>query len=301
MNTRFSLVLVDIDSEQAEAIAAAAERELHSLELLMSRFDPRSPVSALNRCATDAPVEPPAELWKILTLCHGFWERTGGAFDITLLPLQQLWRECLQRGQEPTSADLQDARLRSGFNRLHLDSTTRSVHFQAPGMSIDLGGFGKGYALERIATNLRNRGVERAFLSFGESSITALGSHPFGESWPVGIAHMFRSAETVHSFSLCDASLSTSGAAPFNCMEGPREFGQIVDPRTGRPIQGYRTLSVVSSSALEAEILSTALLVTPEQERASLLSAFSAVEAVEIVYHSNDGDFVPHLQWTYGL
>jgi thiamine biosynthesis lipoprotein ApbE len=78
-------------------------------------------------------------------------------------------------------------------------------------------------------------------------------------------------------------------------------FGQIVDPRNGRPIEGYRSMSVASPSGMEAEVLSTALLVTPEQERAAILSGFSDVSAVEIVYDSSAAGFVPRIEWQYGF
>jgi thiamine biosynthesis lipoprotein len=267
----------------------------------MSRFDPESPVSDLNRHAGEKAVEPPETLWEILTLCRVYWQRTAGAFDITQWPLNHLWRSHLKRGAEPTEEAIAQARQQAGMHRLDLDANSHAVLFQSKGMSIDLGGFGKGYALERLANILRAQGVENALLSFGESSITVLGAHPHGPAWPVGISNMFQPLQTVHAFHLCDASLSSSGTAPYNQMGPARLLGQIINPHTGFPIEGYRTLSVASHSAVEAEVLSTALLVTPEQERAALLSGFSAISALEIVYHSQDGDSVPHFQWKYGI
>lgn len=301
MNTRFSMVLVDVDSKRAEAFAAAVAYDLHALERLMSRFDPEGPVANLNRCAAEDVVEPPKELWEILLLCREYWKRTGGAFDITLWPLNRLWREHIEREEEPTEEAVAQARRQTGVDRVHFDETAHTIRFENEGMSIDLGGFGKGFALEHLARNLRGQGVEQAFLSFGESSITVLGSHPHGPTWPVGIADMFHPSQTVHTFHLKDASLSSSGTAPSNRMHGQRMFGRIIDPRTARPIEGYRTMSVASPSAIEAEILSTALLVTPERDRAALLSGFSATSAFEISYHSHEGDSIPRIQWQYGL
>lgn len=301
MNTRFSMVLVDIDSETAEAMATGVERDLRALERLMSRFDLESPVSDLNRRASENAVHPPDGLWEILSLCRDYWQRTRGAFDITLWPLNQLWREHFDRGEEPTEEAIERARQRVGLERLHLDETDRTVRFESEGMSIDLGGFGKGFALERVAASLRTQGVERAFLSFGESSITVLGSHPHGPAWPVGISDMFDPQENVRIFQMRNESLSTSGTTPYNGMGGERVFGQIVNPRNGRPIEGYRTMSVASPSGMEAEVLSTALLVTPERDRAAILSGFSNVSAVEIVYHSSAGEYVPRSEWQYGF
>lgn len=301
MNTRFSMVLVGMDTERAEALAVAAERDLRAHERIMSRFDPESPVSALNRCAAEKAIQPSEGLWEILSLCRDYWKRTRGAFDITLWPLNRLWREHISHEEEPTGEAIEQARRQTGFRRLRFDESAHTVRFRSKGMSIDLGGFGKGFALERLAGRLRAQDVERAFLSFGESSITVLGSHPHGPAWPVGITNMFHPSETVHTFHLQNASLSSSGTAPFNHMGGPRAFGQIIDPHNGRPIEGYRTMSVASPSGIEAEVLSTALLVTPEQDRAALLSGFPTVSAVEIVYQPNAGEFTPHIKWSYGF
>jgi thiamine biosynthesis lipoprotein len=301
MNTRFSMVLVGIEPERAEALAVAAECDLRAYERTMSRFDGESPVSDLNRRAAETAIQPPEELWEILSLCQDYWKRTQGAFDITLWPLNHLWREHLGRGEEPTEEAIGQARLQTGFEHLQFDEMAHTVRFQRKGMSIDLGGFGKGFAIERLAGSLRAQGVEQAFLSFGESSITVLGSHPHGPAWPVGIANMFQPSDTVHTFHLQKASLSSSGTAPFNRMEGEQVFGQIIDPHNGRPLEGYRTISVVSPSGIEAEVLSTALLVTPERDRAALISGFSTVSAIEIVYRTNAGKFVPCIEWEYGL
>lgn len=309
MNTRFSMVLAGVDRDRAEALAEAAERELRAQEHTMSRFDAAGPLAALNRRAADQAVAPPAELWEILLLCRDHWRRTAGAFDITLWPLSRLWREHLERGEEPSQGAIAQARGQTGMERLHFDSEARTVRFETPGMSLDLGGFGKGYALDRVADSLRAQGVERAFLSFGESSITVLGAHPHGPDWPVGIADIFEPARAVHTFHLKDASLSSSGTAPFNRMAGLKSLnriaspivGQIINPCSGRPIEGFRTMSVASPSATEAEVLSTALLVTPEHDRTALLSGFSAISAVEIAYHPSEQDFGARIQWRYGL
>lgn len=305
MNTRFSMVLVGIESDRAESLATAAKCQLRAYERLMSRFDAQGPLSDLNRQAAEIAMEPPQALWEILVECRKFWKQTDGAFDIALWPLNRLWREYVDRDGDPAAGDLLLARQQAGMGSVEFDDGCRTVRFEEQGMSLDLGGFGKGFALEGLAASLRKEGVERALLSFGESSITVLGSHPHGPSWPVGITNIFGPSQTLHTFHLRDASLSTSGTAPFNRTGGPRRFsqimGQIIDPRKGRPIEGYRTMSVVGSSGTEAEVLSTALLVTPQQNRAKVLSQFSAVSALEIAYSSYQGGFVPEIEWQYGI
>jgi FAD:protein FMN transferase len=298
MGTRFSMVLPGVDTMTGEALAEFADSHLRSQERLMSRFDALSPVSELNRRAGEEPTAVPPALWSILAQCRNHWRRTRGAFDITQCPLNQLWREHVQSGAEPSEQMIRDTRARTGLDRIRFDDAARTLKFATDGMSLDLGGFGKGFALERLAEHFRAQGIERAFFSFGESSVTVIGSHPHGPAWPVGIANMFHPETAAHTFSLCDASLSTSGTAPFNETGGPQNFGHIINPRDGRPISGYRTMSVMSPSAIDAEVLSTALLVTPEIERAEILSGYPGASAIEITYESSD-NFAPRAQWRY--
>lgn len=299
MGTRFSMVLPGVNAATGEGLAEFADSHLRSQERLMSRFDPNSPVSELNRCSADETFTPPPALWKILWQCRDHWQRTRGAFDITQSPLTHLWREHLESGEPPSDVAINEARARTGMERMHFDESARTIKFQASGMGIDLGGFGKGYALEQLAVYFRERGVARAFFSFGESSVTVIGSHPHGPLWPVGIANMFHPETGVHTFSLRDASLSTSGTAPFNQTGGLQTFGHIINPRDGRPIAGYRTMSVASPNAADAEVLSTALLVTAEADRAEILKSYPNVSAIEVVYDSRGNDFAPRIQWRY--
>jgi FAD:protein FMN transferase len=298
MGTRFSVVLPGMDSFVGEALAEFADSHLRSQERLMSRFDSFSPISELNQRAGEEPITVPPALWKILALCHSHWQRTRGAFDITQWPFNQLWRENVQRGEVPSDESIQQTRRITGMEQLQFDDAARTLKFATEGIVLDLGGFGKGYALEPLARHFREQGVARAFFSFGESSVTVIGSHPHGSAWPVGIANMFHPETAVHTFQLRDASLSTSGTAPFNQTGGPQNFGHIISPRDGRPIEGYRTMSVAAPSAVDAEVLSTALLVTPEAERTEILAGYPGASAIEIVYHPHN-QFTPSIQWRY--
>src|SRR3569833_3036409 len=202
MGTRLSVVLPGVDSFVGEALGEFADSHLRSQERLMSRFDSVSPISELNQRAGEEPITVPTALWKILALCHSHWQRTRGAFDITQWPLNQLWRENVQRGEVPSDKSIQQTRRITCMEQLQFDDAARTLKFATEGMMLDLGGFGKGYALEPLARHFREQGVARAFFSFGESSVTVIGSHPHGSAWPVGIAYMFHPETAVPTFQL---------------------------------------------------------------------------------------------------
>ncbi len=289
MHTRFCMVLPGLEPLTGEWLAREVEGIVRSQERLMSRFDPRGPLSDLNRRAADEPVEPPEALWEILRVCKEHWVRTAGAFDIAQTARTEVWRVAAASGAEPAEAELAWAAARSGFDRVELDGQTRTVRFATPGVRLDLGGIGKGLALDVVADVLRKRGVTSGFLSFGESSIAVIGTHPSGPHWPVGVADLYAEGESRYCFELRDAAMSTSG----NRSSG----GHIVNPRDGRLITGRRTLSVACRSAANAEALSTALLVVPLDERAELLGKYPGTEAVEIAYDADDGPWTGRTAW----
>lgn len=290
MGTRFTLVLPGVDEVAGTAITELARSLLVQHEQLLSRFDGAGPLREINERAAAGPVAPPAALWEVLARCRTHWRCTGGSFDITLQPLAQVWREALGRGAEPDPTVLAEARARTGFAHVELDEMRRTVRFARPGMSLDLGGFGKGWALDELRAQLVRAGVACALLSFGESSVSVIGRHPTGAAWPVGIADLIEPQRVRHTFSLMDSALSTSGHSPQNAWGGSSDYGHIIDPAAGRPIRGYRTLSVACRMAADAEVLSTALLVTPAERRPAVMAAYPGTEVVELDYprHADD-------------
>lgn len=133
----------------------------------------------------------------------------------------------------------------------------------------DFGGFGKGYFLKKCDEMLREGGVECAFVDFGGSSVLGIGRHPYGDSWQVGVVDPY-TRMTVKIVSLADSSMSTSGNAP-------SYSGHVRDPRTGDVCEGRRLVTVVTPDPLDAEVLSTVLLIASEQERETILSGFPSV------------------------
>lgn len=239
------------DRAAARAFALAAR-----LEAQMTRFDPRSALSQVNR-GRARPIRVPASLARLLRVARALAELTDGAFDPTLAPLADLWREAARRGAPPSSAALVRAQRLVGWRGVALRD--RCVALARSGMALDLGGIGKGWAADRIASALARVGGLSAVINFGESTVVAVGTPPAGGGWPVLLRHPF--GGFAGWFPLAHRACSTSGSLGRSWRVGRRTIGHVIDPWSGRPLAAPAQVTVLARSATVAEAASTALLV----------------------------------------
>jgi thiamine biosynthesis lipoprotein len=277
MGTRLDVLFSGVENSEGQEAFERIYGIVSRLEHLLSRFDENSPLSRLNRLAARKAMAAEEELFHVLTLCRDYYQRTCGLFDVGIGKVTSMIRE----GRSDPGSVLEWLR-RSGMERVELDPEKRTVHFFSDAVEIDLGGFGKGFALGKVMSSLNLMGISNAFISFGDSSILALGSHPHGHGWKSGINHLFKPGESLYVFDLMNESLSTSGTIP-----GARRSGlpaHILHPVRGTLDPGMRCMSVASSLATDAEVLSTALLAASAEERDKTLEHFPGCRAVEVSY-----------------
>lgn len=249
LHTQCELLLPFVPEAEARGLSEEVWDLVRAADGRYNRFRAGSALSEVNRRAASEAVEVDDELFLILQLCDTFRKSTDGYFDIT-------------------------AGSRVGERELLLDAKAHTVRFSRPGMQLDLGGFAKGFVMDKALKTLSGR-VECALLSFGGSSVAAIGGHPLGEAWPVSVAHSYYPDRTAHTFPLRDTSLSVSG-------KDPHGRGHIIDPATGNTLEKEGLLAVTGPSAMVAEVLSTALWVAPHGRRGDILSAFEGYGAWEI-------------------
>ena len=257
MGTLLEVQLHAPDGAPVDEILDGCFTLVDELETIFTSYDETSPLNRLNAEAGLGPVAAPAALVAILRDAQRLGVETGGSFDVTVGPLLALWRDAARDDRIPDAAVVEATRRRVDVGEIAFrDDGTVSL---PRGMALNLGGIGKGWALDRVAERLRARGVERALLSFGGSSVLALGAPPGAESWKVLVRT--REGLPVGVVSLRDQHLSVSEAFGEERTIAGQRFGHVVDPRTGWPVRAARLAAVVAERGDRAEAWSTALLV----------------------------------------
>jgi thiamine biosynthesis lipoprotein len=258
MACRFEVVLSGEDGAHLPAARAALDL-VEDVESQLTVFRDTSEVVRLNRRAARESCGASASLVALLERCRELHDATEGAFDVTSTPLSRCWGFLRREGRLPSDAELEHARERVGMRLLELNAEQCRVRFEREGMELNFGAIGKGYALDRMAQLLRARGVGRALLSAGRSSVLALGGPD--EGYLIDLVSPRARGPRLARLRLQDAALGTSGAGvQFLEIEG-RRYGHVLDPRTGRPASGVLSASVVANDAASADALSTAFLI----------------------------------------
>jgi len=262
MATEFGVVLPGEHHTAIEAAIDALE-ELERIEAELSLFRPGSAISRINALAGIEPVRVSADVIEVLTRAVAISNLTGGAFDITAGPLVECWGFTRRRGRKPTAAEIAAARALVGSDRITIDTPQRTVFLQQAGMMINLGGIGKGFALDRVAARLIAAGVTSFLIHGGRSSVLARGSDnsDMAEGWRVGIEHPLRPRVRLGELRLCDAALATSGSGKQFFHHHGMRMGHVLDPRLGRPAGDMLSLTVISETAMDADALATACFV----------------------------------------
>ena len=243
--------------------ALAALDVIEQLEDQLTVYRDHSEVSLFNRRAVSEPVIVEDRLFELINQAVSLWRLTDGAFDITAGPLSELWGFKRREGRLPEEAAIKSALARVGSQHLLLDAVDRTIRFAHEGIQINLGGIGKGYALDRCTETFAAAGIENYLCHGGSSSVLARGKNaarPDG-GWSVGVRNPLEPEQYLGEIILCDKALSTSStSAQYFIHEGKR-YGHILDPRTGWPAEGILAVTAIAPTAAEAEALSTAFFV----------------------------------------
>lgn len=273
--------LFGVDEAAARAALAAVAAEVRRLEDVLSLYRRDSALSRLNRVGALA--APPPELVTVMSTAAAVSAATEGAFDATIQPLWLLYAAHFARrpvaGAGPPRAEIDRALARVDHRAVSVQP--ERIAFARPGMSVSLNGIAQGYITDRAADLLRRAGFRHVLIDLGETR--ALGRHPSGRSWRIGIRRPGRSGTILRTLQVADRAVATSapGGTPF---DPSGRYHHLIDPRTGRCAGAYRCLTVTAPTATLADALSTAFSVMPWSDvetvaaryRGIAVSAFTA-------------------------
>lgn len=268
MGTILEITLDAPDAARGRALLDALYAEVARLERAMTLFDAQSDLSRLNRSAGSGPQPVDPDLARLLARSVELSRDTAGAFDVTVGPLVALWKDAAARGRVPDAATLAATRARVGSDAIRVPAPDRAEIARA-GASADLGGVAKGYALDRIAAQVRAAGVANALLSFGQSSLWAIGAPRDAVGWRLLVRRPDGGFAGVAT--LRDRAVSVSGSLGQSTEIEGRRYGHVIDPRSGEPLVRPLEAMVLCADATTAEAASKALLVLGEREGVAVL------------------------------
>ena len=249
------------DAEILSRVVEEAFDEVDRIDRLMSHYKAESPLSRVNREAARYPVIVERELFDFIADAMRYNRDSDGAFDITVGPLMKAWGFFRGEGRMPSAEDLGAARRHVGAEHVILDETAKSIGFDGAGVELDLGGIAKGYAVDRVVHLLRARRISAALISAGGSTIYGLGAPPGRDGWDVTIQDPVDPQKIARTVLLKDRVLSVAGSSEKSFKSNGVRYSHIMDPRTGRPVQGVLSVAVLASSGTAGDALDDAFFV----------------------------------------
>jgi FAD:protein FMN transferase len=190
----------------------------------------------------------------LLAACQEYSRQSEGAFDISVVPMPRMWGFYKGTGHLPHRAEVMAAMQTVGYRHVHLDAANQTISFDRPGVELDPGGIGKGYAVDRMVDVLKGKGIGIALVAASGSSIYGLGAPPNEpRGWRITIRDPRNEHGSVAEVFLKNESMSTSGSyEKFFRAEG-HVYSHIMDPRTGYPAPGMLSVSLITPRTIDSE------------------------------------------------
>jgi FAD:protein FMN transferase len=273
------LLICHPDRERAGQIIKRCAAEISRLEAVFALYRPDSELARLNR---EGWLDfPSLDLLTVLAQCQRLAALSGGAFDVSVQPLWDLYARHFfgaspaSEGPEPWAIE----RARALVNWQDIEVTTRRVRLARAGMGLTLNGIAQGYVTDRVAAILRDHGCRHVLADMGCSELRASGHHADGRPWRVGLADPRRPETFAFTLDLCDRALCTSGGYGTK-FEPTGRFHHLFDPSTGTSANHFIAVSVFAPSAMIADALSTALYTAPPACGRRLFESFATATAI---------------------
>ncbi len=282
LGTFITIKLVDTEPERAAAAIREGFAEVERLSAILSRFDPNSQLATLNRDGYIDNASP--ELLGVVQKAKYISDITGGAFDVSVLPLLNLYVDSFADGGSPPSEkDIAAAREFVDYHGIVVND--KRISLAAPGMCLTLDGIAKGFVVDQTSAMLRSHGFTRALVA-GSGDMSLRGDRDDGQPWKIGLTHPRALAGYYEVFQMTNESIATSGDYE-NTFTPDFAWNHIIDPRVGHSPRELASATVIASDTAYADALATSSMVLGTTDAISMLEKLPGVQAILIDKNMN--------------
>jgi len=293
MGNRFEFTAISNDKGLGETAIDAAIVEVQRIEGLLSSFKDNSQVNNVNAFAGIKPVRVDQEVLELINRSVKISSITQGAFDITYGSIDKsLWNFDVHMTSLPDPQTALKAVQRINYRNIIIDTKACTVMLKMEGMRIGFGGIGKGYAADQAKKLMQKMGIESGVVN-AAGDLTTWGSQPDGRPWTIGIANPNYKQEAFSAMSISNMAVATSGNYEKYAVINGKKYSHTINPKTGLPVQGIKSVSIICPSAELADALATPILVMGVTVGLDLINQLKNVACVIIddenhIYTSNN-------------
>lgn len=281
MGTSVEVIVWSPDRDASEEAVERAYAEVERIEKKLSVRKKDSRITEINQWAGTKPVEVDDEMYRLIRESKRFSEMSGGAFDITVQGLGDIWDFNRPGFREPGPDRVKRGLKRVDYRKIRLNERDSTVFLEEGGMEISLGGIAKGYAVDRAVGILRESGIKGGIVSAG-GDLLAFGRKGNGEVWKVGVRNPRDLSKNICVLPVSNLSVATSGDYERYRMVDGKRVHHIIDPRTGYPSTECMSATVAARSAMTADALATAVFVLGPEAGLALLEGLPGVEGIVV-------------------
>jgi FAD:protein FMN transferase len=293
MGNRFVITVASAHSVKAESLIDDAVAEIQRIESLLTTFSENSQTNQINQNAGIQAVKVESEVFELIVRAKRISELTDGAFDLSYGSLdKRFWNFDKTMAQLPDAQTAKEKVKLINYKNIILDKTLGTVFLKEKGMRIGFGGIGKGYAADKAAQLLRNKGVTSGIVNASGDLIT-WGNQPNGNPWTISLAHPDLPTEAFSKMNISNLAVATSGNYEKFVMIDGKKYSHTINPKTGYPISGIKSVSIICPIAELADALATPVTIMGVEAGLNLINQLNGVEGIIIddqnhVYKSDD-------------
>ncbi|WBU89797.1 FAD:protein FMN transferase [Cellulophaga omnivescoria] len=279
MGNRFDFTIVAKETATANTYIDECIAEVKRIEKIISSWDAESQTTQVNKNAGIAPVKVAPELFGLVERAIQISKVTDGAFDITYAALDNVWKFNINMEYLPTDTQVANSIANVGYHNIVLDKEQQTIYLPKKGMKIGFGAIGKGFAADKVKELMVSKGVVGGIIN-ASGDLTTWGTQVSGKKWLVGISNPLDAKKVFSWLPIVDSSVATSGNYEKYIIFKGEKYSHIIDPRTGWPSKGVKSVSIFAKKAELCDALATSIFVMGVETGMSVIEQLNGVEVI---------------------